>query len=147
MSVDDNAATPLHFACLSKQGSLKTVDLLLKDKRTDPARLDSQNGNVLMNAVCTGNIDTLKRLLSIEKLTSMVTARDKAGNSSLHYSAFHGFPGSTELLVGSGLNLHKIDLRDGSGRTPLHFAAARGHVADATIFLKHDPDMVLMKPD
>src|SRR3989338_7952945 len=46
LSADDNAATPLHFACLSKQGSLKTVDLLLKDKRPDPARLDSQNGNV-----------------------------------------------------------------------------------------------------
>lgn len=66
--------------------------------------------------------------ISIEKLTTLIKARNSASQSALHLSAANGHLNIVEFLI---KYLHPIDInvQTDEGSTPLHWAALNGHLA------------------
>jgi ankyrin repeat protein len=74
------------------------------------------------DAASEGDLETLKALLKTKP--TLVSRKDKYGNTPLHWAAYFGHKAVVELLLSSGA---KVNAKDKDGHTSLHYATARGH--------------------
>lgn len=71
-----------------------------------------------------GDLQHVRRLLSSGQVYS--SARDKNGNTALHFAAASGRVDIVQFLLLKGADENAVDWK---GRSPLHIAAENGHVA------------------
>jgi len=83
------------------------------------------------DAVEKGDLADMKRHLA---RGAAVNARNKDGNTPLHWATFSGQTEAAELLIKYGA---EVNVRDKNGRTPLHWAARSGDTEIAEMLLNH----------
>ena len=127
---DKGGYTPLHWAALNNQ--VAVLDLLLAHG-ADPHLVDPATGqNPAHWAASRGAValDAIERLLDAGLTVAGV---DGKGYSVLHVAAQFGHTSLVHRLI---VHHHAtIDLIDHQGRTPLHWAASKGHDQTATVLL------------
>ena len=86
------------------------------------------------------HIDVLEVLL---ERGADINAQDNYGMSALHWPAWSGNDSLCEFLIDRGidLNLRAHPLSYALARTPLHFAADKGHLAFVRLLLDHGADV------
>lgn len=83
-----------------------------------------------------GDVETVKALL--KRYPDLVSAKDKGGQTPLHYAAWMDHAGIVELLLA---NKAEVNATDGKGRTPLHWAAHEGYKDVAQLLLANKADV------
>lgn len=131
-SADVNACglhddTPLHDAC--SNGYPQVVELLLKNGANAMAK--NAKGLVPLD-VCED--PACQRILERRIMAlNHITARDKAGQTSLHRACFAGGLEDVGVLLDQGAD---INARDNALWTPLHEASLNGHLEVVELLLK-----------
>jgi cytohesin len=108
---DNDGATPLHLA--ASNGRKELAEFLQQQGGKDPLA-------EFQEAVTAGNLARVKELLSEDP--SLVSSRDRAGQTPLHQAAMWGKKDLAALLLESQAPVNAVN---GSGETPLHMAVAR----------------------
>jgi ankyrin repeat protein len=94
-----------------------------------------------------GHIEVAKLLLdAAPKLaTDEGLAKDKAGETPLHYAAQRGHIEVVKLLLDAALKLATDEglAKDNYGKTPLHLAAQAGHIEVAKVIAEKMPKSLL----
>ena len=72
------------------------------------------------------------------RLGGDVNARDKDGNTPLHWAVWYGHDNIVELLLAAGAD---VNARDEDGKTPLHLAAQWGREGCARLLLAAGADV------
>ncbi|KAE8443682.1 hypothetical protein EG329_001454 [Mollisiaceae sp. DMI_Dod_QoI] len=129
--VEINAQTKLGLTALhiaSSKGHIRVVRLLL-ERGANPGQVDN-NGRTALHCAVTEDYEAVTQML-IQKVKSLVDARDEEKRTALHVAASAGNLPIVTLLLGSGA---EIDVRDREGFTPLHRAVSQQH-EDLTLFL------------
>lgn len=139
--VDAYCNAPLAFA--AKQGRLRIVQALV-EKGISLKVINAFGQTPLHVAASTGQVETVRYLIGQKQLD--VNAKDAHGSTPLHLLAIlpaaedDGIKTPEERLVPTAMvlvtNGARVDVTDGWGRTPLSYAAEKGHVALCAYLLK-----------
>ena len=121
LSKDQQQRTPLHHA--AAMGHCQLVQQLLAHG-ADSAAADKHGSTALHLAVQCGCLSTVQALL---RSGAAVNAQDLCGCTALHYAAVRGLGLVVRLLLNAGADVTAREQLQLS--TPLHCAAAWGHVA------------------
>lgn len=130
--VGSNERTALQLA--ASKGFSSVVETLLA-RGASVTELDD-NGKSALNFAINNEDAGLVRLL-LTQLAKVDGITKLPGKDLLHAAANSGNAKLIELLLAYG---PEIDARDVDGRTPLHIAVSRGHLAATLLLLKHQAD-------
>uniref|UniRef100_A0A914X6V8 Acyl-CoA-binding domain-containing protein 6 n=1 Tax=Plectus sambesii TaxID=2011161 RepID=A0A914X6V8_9BILA len=117
-------------------------------KPSRPALIDEDDSssppdNALLAAVKSGDVAEIGAVM--EAHPELLTTRDDAGMTALHWAADHGNEAAVALLLA---NAHcPIDAQESSGQTALHYAASCGHSAIVELLLKANADRAIKDSD
>ncbi|TYZ62152.1 hypothetical protein PybrP1_009623 [[Pythium] brassicae (nom. inval.)] len=125
-SVDSNGQTPLHDASASDRAAAMTALL----GRVPPAPSPALTA-VLQRAVTMGCVDAAEALLA---RGAILCERTSEGATLLHLAAELGSGPMVDMLCRHGADVD-VSAGDRHERTPLHYAAARGHLSTVAILL------------
>ncbi|RFU75207.1 ankyrin repeat domain-containing 52 [Trichoderma arundinaceum] len=117
---DDKGWKPLGLA--ARNGHVDIVQLLL-DKGSDITATDSDGWSVLHSAADGGHADVVNFLL--HKGVQLATL-DHSGKTALHIASKEGHQEIVEILL-KQYTSDEVDRADNNQRTPLLYAAMRGH--------------------
>ncbi|MBS4169293.1 HEAT repeat domain-containing protein [Parachlamydia sp. AcF125] len=111
--------TPLHVAAMA--GNIPIVQFLL-DRGADVRKFDSCQNSALHHACQSQKdcVDIVKLLLQYDPV--LMRAKNSAGQTPLHLSAFMGNAKSLEYLLVQIADPCEVDLQDMEGNTSLHLA-------------------------
>ncbi|GLC53744.1 hypothetical protein PLESTB_000782600 [Pleodorina starrii] len=153
---DADGMTALSLAC--RFGHVDCCRLLLANGSARTLS-DARGNTPLHYAALRGHLGVLFMLLDEfvepeqqEELSSYVDARNHAGCTPLHYAVWGRQSGSVQVLLQHGADVLPRNSRPAQeltppvmvvGSTPLHLAAARGHVEICRIILKTFAERVL----
>ena len=126
---DGMGYTPLYWAC--EEGHLEVVKLLIQQEVGVPINI-----NPLLRLAARGGHTQLVKLL-IGKGAD-VNARNRDGNTSLHWAAEKGHIEVVKLLLEKGAN---VNVQDIHGRTPLYWAAQYGYTEIVKLLLEKEADV------
>ena len=98
------------------------------------------------------NIESLKKILNCKYLMDndrfcLLTDIDPCHNNKsswrpLHHAVIHDFFDGAELLISKMNDFNiSVDIFDGYGNTPLHFAAMRGNIEIAKLLIENGADI------
>ncbi|XP_059474055.1 uncharacterized protein LOC132195835 [Neocloeon triangulifer] len=165
--VDEDGNDSLHLACLN--GKLDNVKYLLGLNGFSVEKKNWKGRTALHLAAAKGHIAVAEFLLSqgadvnsrddaIESPSTLaasfsglemcqllvengtdLSAVDEDGNDSLHLACFSGKLDTIKYLL--GLNGFSVENKGRNGRTALHIAAAKGHIAVAEFLLSQGADV------
>ena len=138
INVKDNGGwTPLHIAVYNKKDALvkalisSGADLTIKDKNNKTAyaiaeeNKDQDTMDLLyrerdrrekLHSAIMRVYPCLKEIKHLIDLGVCVDAKDRSGNTALHWASGNGHADVVELLIGKGV---KVGVRNGRGETPL----------------------------
>eukprot|EP00051_Salpingoeca_urceolata_P013992 m.177286 g.177286 ORF g.177286 m.177286 type:complete len:316 (-) comp17961_c2_seq2:158-1105(-) len=120
--VDTFGASALHFA--ARSGNLAMLHWLL-ETGTDPALRARNGATAAHDAAATGQLQCLQCVLLYDEKLTQVPLYDN-DVYPLHLASMFGRGDVISWLVENGFD--PAGLPSGNGSTPLHYAAARGHV-------------------
>jgi len=131
-AADENGWTALHHAAFNgdRNGSTRLTRLLLA-AGAEPRRRTQRGTTALINASIRGNPEVVQALLRAGSDVEVVGAN---GANALHLSAYAGSASCVRLLVDEGGA--SLGARTRTGRTALHCASTKGHVAVARVLLR-----------
>ena len=135
-TADANTALPLHWAALN--GRTDIVRLLISCGSNVNALAGDQQAPALHWAICKGHLPAIAALIDCGADWRL---SDKQGYNAVHIAAQNGqMMALLYLIEVAGAD---IDTRDGFGRTPLLWAAYKGHdeVVDLLLTLKADLEL------
>ncbi|KAI9689797.1 MAG: Ankyrin-2 [Bathelium mastoideum] len=125
---------PLHEAV--DQGHLDIVELLLEKKADATASFSDDGSTPLLHSIERGYRPISDRLLGVD---GMQDTPNKYGVTALHLAARRG---DVDLLTNI-LNIFRVlGPRQQQSTSPLHEAAAHGHLNAVTTLLQHFPDII-----
>ncbi|KAK1944044.1 Ankyrin repeat domain-containing protein 50 [Phytophthora citrophthora] len=124
--VNTQGRTMLHQAAVG--GAINVVKLLL-DVGVEIDQTDHFGSTPMIEACRNGQIGVVRRFLDAG---ASVSTANLAGRTVLHYAA--GYPELTTMLLNYGVHIDSCDKR---GWTPLHCAAAAGHLETVKILLEN----------
>ena len=131
---DDFSQTPLHWAGYS--GNIEAVRLLIEAGANVNAK--DRNGATPISWVAEkGHTDIVNLLLG--KTLDAINILDNSSQGLLHWAAFSGNIETIHLLLQAGASLNA---KDDDGRTPISWAAEKGHTKVVNLFLGKTPDAV-----
>jgi len=104
----------------------ETAKVLLENRANVDVR-DSENKTVLHYAI--GSSDIVKEILKDVKANSLIRAKDRLGNTPLHYAACKGCVKDASIILMK--YRAGATITNGAGETPLHIAARYGCVSVA----------------
>ncbi|XP_048576796.1 transient receptor potential cation channel subfamily A member 1 isoform X3 [Nematostella vectensis] len=121
-AIDHLGRTPIMLA--AENGCFESVRVLLDHNANVDIR-DSENKTVLHYAI--GVAEILKEILKDVKANSLIRAKDRLGNTPLHYAARHGCVKDVSII----LMKYKASaaIVNGIGEIPLHIGARNGWIA------------------
>ncbi|XP_078365223.1 transient receptor potential cation channel subfamily A member 1-like isoform X2 [Oculina patagonica] len=99
----------------------ETAKVLLENRANVDVR-DSENKTVLHYAI--GSSDIVKEILKDVKANSLIRAKDRLGNTPLHYAACKGCVKDASIILMK--YRAGATITNGAGETPLHIAARYG---------------------
>merc|ERR1740117_2735451 len=102
-------------------GQAEAVRFAIQRGALFDARMASDGRYPIHMAATTGHRDVLKVLLA--KAKKSWKYKDNAGKAAIHLAAMQGHSAAVETLVAGGT---PVDLKDGEGFMPLHWAAEAG---------------------
>jgi len=143
---DANGQTPLHIAC--SHGHADCARFLLANG-ADRCRADSRGDLPLHLAAARGYLGVMLMLLTefvpqeAADMPRFVDARNNAGFTPLHFAVWGKYSAAVQILVQHGADIGARNTQPSAEQlpcpgnsTPLHLAAARGHVEISRILLK-----------
>lgn len=93
-------------------------------------------------AAWSGNVEVLQQFLDLD--AALRSARDATehgdDNTPLHYAAYNGHVAACEQLLGVGAD---VNAKNGSGCTPVFFAAQQGHDSVLKLLLEQSPTLAI----
>ncbi|XP_074616344.1 transient receptor potential cation channel subfamily A member 1-like isoform X1 [Acropora palmata] len=123
-TTDYEGRTPVMLA--AQFNCYDTVKVLLEHGANVDLR-DSENKTVLHYAI--GSSDIVREILKDVKATSLIRAKDRLGNTPLHYASCKGCVKDASIIL---LKYRAgATITNGAGETPLHIAARYGCVSVA----------------
>ena len=136
-SVDFFGDTPFHKAC--QHGNPEIVKILLDKGAT--IDVGNKESTTPLHVACKeGHVDVVKELLKPDRgdVTSMIAARDHAGNTPIHCAVKAGVLEIVKVLLSlrADPNVKNID-----GIYPIHVAATRGYADIAKALLQYHNEM------
>eukprot|EP00960_Hanusia_phi_P050249 760095-Hanusia_phi.AAC.2 len=123
--VNEHGDTALLLA--ARNGHAACLDLLLK-RNGDATLPNKQKETALMHASKYGQLECVKMLLSLEKANELIKQKNKTGATSIHLAADNGQDSVIAYMCEQVAVEFFLNLSD-SGKSCLHYAAGRGHVA------------------
>lgn len=139
--LDAKANTAMHLA-LAKVGGRDTVKKQILEQLVSASacfQVHNLSGLAPLHLACsTGAIRCVQFLI---ESGSDILATTAAGESGLHLACASGFAEVVQLFIHHAFRL--IDVQDASGNTPLHVAAAEGHLECALILLRNGAEVDL----
>ena len=121
--------TPLHLAVIN--GHVEVMRLLLAEG-ADPSVQDANGRTILHEMARSRELATVKELLQIEAVRSLLNVLNTQGHTPLHLAVINGHVKVMRLLLAEGAD---PTVRDLGGRTVLHWAAWFGESATVTELL------------
>lgn len=128
--VDENGYYPLQWACLNNH--LDEVNFLLSHG-VEVNAVDCTDCTALHWAAVRGNLRVIETLL---RSNADHRLKDSSGYTAVHVAAQHGQTAALYLM--SMKWSVDIDAPDNEGRTPLHWAAYKGHTDSVRLLLALD---------
>lgn len=123
-TTDYEGRTPVMLA--AQCNCYETAKVLLENRANVDVR-DSENKTVLHYAI--GSSDIVKEILKDVKANSLIRAKDRLGNTPLHYAACKGCVKDASIILMK--YRAGATITNGAGETPLHIAARYGCVSVA----------------
>ena len=136
--------TPLHYAIINNH--LDIIEFLIQHGANSktPCNLDSEKPGyyepLLCYAVKKNNFPLVQLLI---KHKAQIDAKNKHGNTPLHFAAFHGHADIAEYLLD---NKASIESTNNNGNTPLQIAVFCGHVNIVKYLLNNTPQPANTNP-
>eukprot|EP01060_Flectonema_neradi_P039857 TRINITY_DN8934_c0_g1_i1.p1 TRINITY_DN8934_c0_g1~~TRINITY_DN8934_c0_g1_i1.p1 ORF type:complete len:899 (+),score=146.59 TRINITY_DN8934_c0_g1_i1:30-2726(+) len=121
--------TPLHIA--AGEGHIDVVEMLVNTFNMSATATTGRGGMAAHFAAAAGKYEVLKFILN----HTPPAARDKSGQTVLHYAVRSGQKSCVELVL-EATGGHLIDSRDNQFRSPLHWAVLHSHVQIVDILVK-----------
>ncbi|XP_067037370.1 transient receptor potential cation channel subfamily A member 1-like isoform X2 [Acropora muricata] len=131
---DSTGSTALHYA--AQGGFLKSVLLLLKNG-ADPSLKNTKLETPLHLAASYGWLPIVKKLME-GRQTRMMNVGNLSDLTPLHLAACNGQDRVVKFLLDRGATIE----RDTDGRTPLHFAAAKGSLKSVQLICSSCPNSI-----
>lgn len=129
-AVNDYGATPLLLACTNRSASM--VDRLLKAEANPNAADEWTGETALMRCAYTGNVDTVRALLTHR---ADVNAKDaRQGHTPLMWALAQKHPEAAHALIEGGAD---VNAHAKTGFTPLMFAAQQGDMDSTRMLLEY----------
>eukprot|EP01018_Ginkgo_biloba_P011064 Gb_27687 [translate_table: standard] len=144
---DDDGRTTLHYAAESenKKEALIPFQSRYAQNLDLTAVLDKNDRTVLHVAALNGYIELCEVLITMNVGSYM--SKDRDGQTPLHYAVKHNNEAvvnalliRSSVLKSSEKDKQEVDLRDLSGLTPLHIAAAQGNLTLVKTLLSYKQD-------
>lgn len=132
MQANNNGWTPVHLAAY--KGHLEVVKLLV-DKGANIMQADNNGWTLVHLAAYNSHLELIKLL--VDKGANITMAR-KDGSTLLHSASFKGGVGVVQLLLEVGADAATTD---NLKRSPLVYAAKRGHNEVGELLLAASPSM------
>ncbi len=88
-----------------------------------------------------GNLEKVRSLVDADP--ALVGAKDKGGETPLHWAAFNGNPDLVRFLLNKGAD---VDAKNARGLTPLFFSAAQGRTQAAGLLIERGADVNVRNP-
>ncbi|KAJ7374941.1 Transient receptor putative cation channel sub A member 1 [Desmophyllum pertusum] len=123
-TTDYEGRTPVMLA--AQCNCYDTAKVLLEHRANVDVR-DSENKTVLHYAI--GSSDIVKEILKDVKASSLIRAKDRLGNTPLHYAACKGCVKDASIILMK--YRAGATITNGAGETPLHIAARYGCISVA----------------
>jgi len=119
------------------------LDMAIQFKEAEIADLLRKHGGKYSKipfAAGGGDIEIVKEFLAAD---ADVNAKNKYGETALHYAARRGHKEIAELLIAKGadVNTHSLSARRAYEETALHFAAVQGHKEIAELLIAEGADV------
>ncbi|KFA46530.1 hypothetical protein S40293_09876 [Stachybotrys chartarum IBT 40293] len=132
--LDNFGRSPLFCGCESGSDAIVA---LLREKGASVTRANSKGQILLHLAASRGNVDVVRRLISLDSGAVQLRMLDPGAGglalqSPLHIAARQGHHAVVKLLLEEGF---PMDARDGDGRTPLSYACEGGYLESVQILL------------
>jgi ankyrin repeat protein len=118
-----------------REGHQSIAQMIRNSPKRDvpPQSVLGQPGTVrIFDAVRSGNVSRVRQLLAEDPY--FIRARDKAGNTALHWAAYLGLMEIAELQLSRAA---EVDAKDMQGTTPLSLAAQQRRKEVAQLLLNH----------
>ncbi len=121
---------------LLREGNTAVINNLIRDGRLNPEELNN-NGKSFCHWLLQNNREvltqTIDKIINNEIYNSLITAKDRAGNTLLHYAAKAGNLDFTQRLIDARVD---PDICDNKGKTALHYAAKAGNYELISLLVK-----------
>lgn len=113
--------TCLHLSCI--EGFTETCQILLAQKADPHLKAKVNDWTALHFAAKNGHLECMKLLISCNK--NLVTERNNKGQTPLYAAVCNDQHSAVKVLL---QYKSKVNIRDHTGKTPLHYAVQFGHL-------------------
>ncbi|XP_071084668.1 uncharacterized protein [Haliotis cracherodii] len=135
--VDEDGDNTLHFACW--RGDVETVKFVLSLHVADINSRGGRSRTPVMEAALGGHRDVVELLVSEGADVSLV---DEDGDNTLHFACWRGDVETVKFVL--SLHVADINSRGGRSRTPVMWAAWRGHRDVVELLVSEGADVSLV---